>query len=227
MTERQRQQFDLLLNATACDSLACLRSLPEKDVIEASNKLINQMDSTGGGGVLGPVIGYGPAPDGKSIHDIPLAEFNAGTFHREIEGLVLGSMALEGRGTSHDTDQPEHFPINVRQIMPHASDQVVSAIQSLYHPETPAQLAWDWTTDAIFSCNSYNLAKALPNKSRRYVMSTPPAVHGFDEWCKFQSLLYSLEVSHTWVPGSPKGSKKESQANCPRGIRSLFLRGRG
>jgi carboxylesterase type B len=167
-----------------------VRSLPEQAILDASEKLVNQMPSTGGGGVLGPVIGYGPAPDGKSIPDLPLAQFHAGEFHEELEGIIMGSMAYEGMGTSHDTDQPEYFPTMVRQIMPNASDEVVSTIQTLYyHPETPAQLAWDWTTDAIFSCNSYNLANALPGKSRRYVMSTPPATHGQDLWCKFHPSL--------------------------------------
>ncbi|CAG9988634.1 unnamed protein product [Clonostachys byssicola] len=186
VADRQREQFDLLLNVTDCATLKCVRSLPEQAILDASDKLVNQMPSTGGGGVLGPVIGYGPAPDGKSLPDLPLAQFYAGEFHEELEGIIMGSMAYEGMGTSHDTDQPEYFPIMVRQIMPNASDEVVSTIQALYyHPETPAQLAWDWTTDAIFSCNSYNLANALPGKSRRYVMSTPPATHGQDLWYFF------------------------------------------
>jgi carboxylesterase type B len=189
--ERQQTQFGLLLNVTGCTTLKCLRSLPEKAMLAASDRLINQMESTGGGGVLGPILGYGPAPDGGIIPDLPLVMLREGRFHDELEGLVLGSMALEGMTTSHDTDQPGYFPIMVRQILPQASDEVVAAIQALYYrPEAPAQLAWDWTTDAIFSCNAYNLANALPAKSRRYVMSTPPAIHGQDMWCMLFGIVF-------------------------------------
>lgn len=69
----------------------------------------------------------------------------------------------------------------VRQILPNASDETVAEIQSQYdYQDNPARLAWDWTTDAIFGCNGYNLARAFADKSYRYIMSTPPATHGYD-----------------------------------------------
>ena len=137
--------------------------------------MINQVESTGSGGNFGPVIGSGPAPDGDTIPNHPLAFFAEGRFHNELDGLVLGSMALEGKGTSHDTDQPAYFPIMVRQIIPTVSNATVQAIQSLYTwGEDPAQLARDWTTDSIFACNAYNLARAVPHKARRYIMPKPP-----------------------------------------------------
>lgn len=159
-------------------------------MLAVNDKLIKQMPTTSGGGVLGPVIGFGPAPDGNTIPDHPLALFQEGRFHKEIDGLVLGSMALEGKGTSHEEDQPAYFPIMVRQILSTASNETVSAIQSLYDypPDQPEQLAWDWTTDAVFACNAYNLAQAMPETSRRYIMSAPPATHGADQWCKFPSV---------------------------------------
>lgn len=152
--------------------------------------MINQIESTGGGGNFGPIISFGPAPDGDTIPDQPLALFAEGRFHDELDGLVLGSMALEGKGTSHDTDQPAYFPTMVHQIMPTARNAKVKAIESLYTwGKHPAQLAWDWTTDSIFACNAYNLARAMPHKARRYIMSTPPATHGADLWCKFLSSI--------------------------------------
>jgi carboxylesterase type B len=174
----------MVLEAANCTDTACLRSITEEELMAANDIMINQQASTGGGGNFGPVHGFAPAPDGDTIPDHPLALFRQGRFHK-LDHLVLGSMALEGKGMSHDTDQPAYFPVMVRQIMPTASNATVDAIQSLYTWEdNPSQLAWDWTTDAVFACNAYNLARAMPQQSRRYIMTTPPATHGADSWCK-------------------------------------------
>jgi carboxylesterase type B len=185
VSSRQTELFNLVLEAAGCPDVECLRSAPEETIVEVNTKLINEAAPNGGGGNLGPVIGFGPSPDGDALPDMPLALFQEGKFHSELEGLMLGTMAAEGMGLSHDEDQPAYFPIMVRQIMSTASNQTVGEILSLYHPEFPEQLAWDWTTDVVFACNAYNLASALPQKARRYVMSTPPAVHGQDAFCKF------------------------------------------
>lgn len=191
VTQRQTDLYNLVLSAANCISTDCLRSLPEEDMLTVNDILLNQMPTTSGGGVLGPVIGLGPAPDGNTIPDHPLALFQEGRYHSELDALMLGSMALEGKGLSHDDDQPAYFPTMMRQIMPTASNATVSAMQSLYdYPrDQPEQLAWDWTTDAVFACNAYNLANAMPDKSSRYIMSAPPATHGADLWCKRPHVL--------------------------------------
>lgn len=157
-------------------------------MLALNDKVINHMPSEGGGGVLGPVLGFGPAPDGKTIPDLPLALLKKGQFHKDIDRLILGSMAYEGNGTSHDTDMPEDFKFLVRQILPTASDATIKTLQDEYYdPQLPPKTAWDWTTDVVFACNAYNLANALPAKSSRYIMSTPPATHGQDLFCKARS----------------------------------------
>jgi hypothetical protein len=88
-------------------------------------------------------------------------------------------------GTSHDTGLPDYFPILVRQQMPSASNAVVETLQNEYYDASNLpKMAWDWTTDVVFACTANNLANALPNVARRYIMSTPPAVHGQDLECK-------------------------------------------
>lgn len=200
VTERQTELYNLVLSAANCTSTDCLRSLPEEDMLTVNDILLNQMPTTSGGGVLGPVIGFGPAPDGNTVPDHPLALFHEGRYHSDLDSLMLGSMALEGKGLSHDDDQPAYFPTMMRQIMPTASNATVAAMQSLYnyHPDHPEQLAWDWTTDAVFACNAYNLANAMPDRSSRYIMSAPPATHGADLWCKpspmpWRSLMLTIQ----------------------------------
>jgi carboxylesterase type B len=185
VTARQRQLFDMVLAAANCIDLACLRAAPEETMLRVNGLLINQIGGETGGGTLGPVMGFGPAPDGKFIPDIPSALIKQGHMHKELERLVVGTMALEGKGTSHDVGMPDYFPNLVRQVMPTAGNATVQAILDRYYrPGFDRELAWDWTTDAVFACNAYNLASGLPGKTMRYIMSTPPAVHGLDLSCK-------------------------------------------
>ena len=182
---RQRELFNMVLETANCTTLACLRSVPESTLLLVNDRLINQMLSETGGGTLGPVMGFGPAPDGKLIPDIPSALIRQGCMHKELKRLVVGTMALEGKETSHDVGMPGYFRTMVRQMMPTAGNATIQAIlDQYYHPGFEKELAWDWTTDGVFACNAYNLANGLPDKTMRYIMSTPPAVHGQDLSCK-------------------------------------------
>lgn len=139
-----------------------------------------------GGGYYGALVGFGPAPDGKALPDMPLALYKEGRFHKNFKGLIIGTMANEGKTTSHDTGMPDYFPVLVREQLPAATNATVAAIQNEYYdPANPPKMAWDWTTDTVFACNAYNLANALPWLSNRYIMSTPPATHGEDLSCEF------------------------------------------
>ena len=92
---------------------------------------------------------------------------------------------------------PQAFPDLVRRILPTASKATIAAIQAHfpYPLDLPEELAWDWTTAIIFECNAYNLATAYKDKTRRYIMSIPPAVHGEDMTCKPPNVSLSLSVS--------------------------------
>lgn len=186
VTSRQRQLFNLVLSTANTTSLSGLRDLSETELIALNDAMINQMPSEGGGGNLGPILGFGPAPDGKRIPDIPSALIQRGaTHHHDLKGLVLGSMASEGQTTSSDQGMPDAFGALARRTLPGASDETVREVLDLYYtPGMEPQLAWDWTTDVVFACNAFNLARGLPGKVRRYVMSTPPATHGQDLLCK-------------------------------------------
>lgn len=183
--DRQRELFSMVLKAANCTTLSCLRSVPEATLLRVNDRLINKLPSETGGGTLGPVMGFGPAPDGKLIPDIPSALIRQGWMHKSLKRLVVGTMALEGKETSHDVGMPGYFPTIVRQMMPAAGNATIRAIlDQYYHPGFEKELAWDWTTDAVFACNAYNLANGLPDKTLRYIMSTLPAVHGQDLSCK-------------------------------------------
>src|SRR5688572_30643859 len=79
---------------------------------------------------------------------------------------------------------PEFFPYYARQLMPGANNATITKIQAQYdYSDEPARLAWDSTTDVMFAINANNIANAFKNRTRRYIMSTPPATHGLDVNC--------------------------------------------
>lgn len=93
---------------------------------------------------------------------------------------------MQGLGVAHDEGLPEYFLMMIRQIFGTASNETIAEIQSHYDfAGNPAKLAWDWTMDAVFACNAANIAAAYAEKTRRYIFSVPPAVHGQDGLCKF------------------------------------------
>lgn len=51
----------------------------------------------------------------------PAGALGKGQVPLGTDGLVLGSMPLEGKGVSHDTDRPAYFAIKAHQIIPTAS----------------------------------------------------------------------------------------------------------
>lgn len=92
----------------------------------------------------------------------------------------------QGMTTSSDQNMPQAFPELVRRILPTASNATIASIEKHfpYPADLPARLAWDWTTAMVFECNVYNVAKAFKDRTRRYIMSIPPAIHGLDFICK-------------------------------------------
>lgn len=184
---RKTQLFNLVLQAAGCADLACLRSLDEVSMKQVNTKLINDTASTGGGGDTGPVMGFAIYPDGKQVTDAPLKLLRDGKINKSLQRIVVATMANEGMGTSSDSNMPAAFPQLVRRIFPGASNNTAAKIQSMYKykPDLPQQLAWDWTTDAVFACAAFGLAKAMPEKAHVFLNSMPPATHGQDISCKF------------------------------------------
>ncbi|KFY03325.1 hypothetical protein O988_01556 [Pseudogymnoascus sp. VKM F-3808] len=181
-TSRRTKLYEDVLAATNCTSVECLRSISESDLLAANYHLVAEVYSNGGGGDFGPGIGFGPVTDGDYVPDVPAILFDQGRYHKSMRSLIVGTMAEEGMTTSSDQNMPQAFPELVRRILPTASNSTIASIQAHfpYPADLPAKLAWDWTTAMVFECNVYNVAKAFEEKTRRYIMSIPPAIHGQD-----------------------------------------------
>ncbi|OAA51225.1 Carboxylesterase, type B [Beauveria brongniartii RCEF 3172] len=173
---RQAQVFNMVLYASNCSSIECLRGLSETELKAVNHFLINDTRTEGGGGNFGPGIGFGLAPDGKDFSDIPSQLLLDGKMNCGLKRLIVGSMANEGRYVSSDDDMPAAFP-----GLAH------------YRPRVPAQLAWDWTTDVVFACQAYNLANALPDRTNFFINSIGSGAHG-------QDVLYYFYVNQETTP---------------------------
>lgn len=90
---------------------------------------------------------------------------------------------------------PNRFPEIVRANIPNASNETVTKLRDLYSfpSELPEKLAWDYTTDVVWSCTVSNIAEAYSDRARRFVFSVPPATHGLDLSCR--TALFLLEQS--------------------------------
>jgi hypothetical protein len=82
---------------------------------------------------------------------------------------------------------PAAFPGLVRRQIPNVSNEAIATIEARYPypPDMPERLAIDWTTDIVFACNAFNVARAYGDRGRRLLFSVPPASHGSDVPCQY------------------------------------------
>ncbi|KAK2871625.1 hypothetical protein FQN49_002997 [Arthroderma sp. PD_2] len=180
---RRQAVFDSVLQAANCTSVDCLRELPEKDLFKANEYLLVNV-TDGHTGALGPGPGFCPVVDGEYIKDLLPTILSKGEgYNKRVSRVAVSNMALEGLGQAPMDHMPELFPFLVRGTIPHASNETIQKIQSLYEypPDLAVKLGWDWVTDITFACNAYFTAKAYAHKAQRYVMSVPPATHALDQ----------------------------------------------
>ena len=71
-----------------------MRKVPESTIIRANDILVNTHGS-GGGGVFGPSLGFGPVPGDEATPDMPEAMYRQGKYHKELKRLLIGTMANE------------------------------------------------------------------------------------------------------------------------------------
>ena len=177
----------MVLKATDCSSVACVRDASEQDLFNANSYLVVNA-SDGKSGTLGPGSGFAPFVDGDYITDLLPALLTKGRHNRKVKAVVASNMANEGMTQSPPAEvMPGAFPDFVRGTIPGASDETVERITALYRypPDHPEKLGWAWATDVVFACNAHFTAKVYKNRAQRYVMSIPPASHGLDQGCMF------------------------------------------
>lgn len=92
--ERSRPVYEQILNATGCDTVECMRQIPEEKMKNATAYIFSLFPA-GGGGALGPGVGITPLIDGELVSDLPAKAFQEGKFNRNIKSLIVGNTAEE------------------------------------------------------------------------------------------------------------------------------------
>ncbi|KAH7130073.1 lipase [Dendryphion nanum] len=180
--ERSRPVWDLVMNYTKCGNVECLRELGEDKIKRLNSYMLVENVPGPGGGSVGAAPGFTPTVDGELVFELPIKAFEMRKFNNRIKRVVVGHTALEGLGLSSDRSMPERFPEIVRANIPNATNSSIERLLSLYpfSPELPQTLAWQYTTDVVWSCTVGYIADAYKDRTRRFVFSVPPGTHGLD-----------------------------------------------
>lgn len=159
-------QYDQLLNATNCESLACLRSL-DSSVIQAANIAGVAPGQTGL-----PLFPYGPVIDGKLFTDTPHAMLEAGNFSRH-RPLILGSSHTEGTVFAPQANTTDDISMFLKTQYPDLTDADLRRAEAIYAnvpqtylgvaiPESPLYYrAAAIYGDAGYTCPTLNFASEL------------------------------------------------------------------
>lgn len=184
--DRRHELYSRVLSELNCSSIKCLRNVSPATLFDANNYFLSEVPTESGGVTFGPGMGFGPVVDGGYIPDTPTVLFSQGRFHRSLRQAMIANLENEGMGLASDRNMPAAFPDFVRKVLPTASRETIDRIESLfpYPSSTPEKLAWDWLTAIGYACLSKSAAEAYKDRTRRYVMTIPPAIHAQDLACK-------------------------------------------
>lgn len=174
-------QFDLLLNATNCTDVACVRTLPSDSLLKANSDLLFNFNLSEGW--IGPGIGIGgPVPDGDLVPDIPWRLLNESKYQKGVERILVGNPINDGLyATVFPADNWED---ELKFFMATPTPDTVSQLSALY-PQNLTDAFNLLNGDVVFKCHSYFLASAFGTNAYKYYMSIPPATHGQDQFYYF------------------------------------------
>ena len=99
VTERRREMFDAVLDATNCSSLDCLQGASEDELREVNRYLLNDVPGHSGGGNFGPGIGFGPIVDDDLVPDLPVRSSDLSKSLGRLKGIISSNMANEVSGS--------------------------------------------------------------------------------------------------------------------------------
>lgn len=153
-------QYNLLLNATDCNSIKCLRRVSADQLAKASQSTYLTGYAHGEYG-FGDYY-YGPYVDGEIVRQLPSQEFKEGHFtqvallvdHDAYEGYIFSNMS--------ETTKEEEVA-GVRTLFPYAKRSFINQLFDLYpasdYNSTFFQRA-KWFGDFIINCPTYYMAAA-------------------------------------------------------------------
>lgn len=157
------KQYALLLNASDCDSLNCLRTISSATLANATQTTYETGYAAGDYG-FGDFF-YGPYVDGIVIRDLPSREFEAGHFTKVP--LLTDREGYEGVLFSNRTETVmAQETTDLQTLFPYAKQSFFSRLYQLYpdmHFNSTFYQRAQLFGDFIIDCPTYYMATAVSN----------------------------------------------------------------
>ena len=132
---------------------------------------------------------YGPVVDGIFVPALPQILLSAGAFakgvkvmngHNTNEGVYFANPAVR-TDAQLEALLARAWPTMAHDVITYIVKTLYPAIYDGSMPYTsPIERTIFFTTEAMFTCNTNQLARAFGNKTYAYQFEVPPALHGSD-----------------------------------------------
>lgn len=178
---QQENIYQKFLNLTGAKSLADLRALPSKDLIDANARQV-AYDSPWGTFVYGPVV------DGNIAPQLPGQLLAQGRFDKDVR-VMVGHNSNEGAYFTAPLSTDADFQRQLRNAFPFAAQQSLDYVANTLYPpvfdgsqgyKNQFERASLLTAEGVFTCNTEYLSRAYGNETYSYLFAVPPGLHGFD-----------------------------------------------
>ena len=176
-------QYRLLLSASSCNDLQCLRSLDPASLKSAAQQTyVDAYHSSPSLYAFGDFF-YGPSVDGDIIRDLPSNEWKQGHFtkvpllvdHNGYEGYNYGNQSITTAAESQ---------ADLQTLWPAATTSFFDRLYQLYPREAYNSTFWQRQTlfgDFIINCPTYYMASAMADAglpAYKLVFNAGTQLHG-------------------------------------------------
>ena len=175
------RQYELLLSASSCNDIFCLRSLPMATLAIASQETYKTGFAAGDYG-FGDFF-YGPSVDGTIIKDLPSNEFSKGKFAKVP--LMTDREGYEGLIFSNPAEMtPAEESADLKILFPNSGDSFFNQLYKLYPGSDFNSTFYQRVKifgDAIICCLTYNISAAVADSGNpvyKMVFDAGTQVHG-------------------------------------------------
>ena len=132
---------------------------------------------------------YGPAVDGVFLPALPQVLLNAGAFAKDVK-VMVGHNTNEGVYFANPSIQTDaQLEAALAAAYPGIAEEVLTYITKTLYPATydgsmpytnPVERIVFFVTEAMFTCNTYQVSRAFEGHTYAYEFEVPPALHGND-----------------------------------------------
>jgi carboxylesterase type B len=226
------KNFKVFAVAAGCPNqeLDCLRSKSVSVVNRAQQKVVV--------GVPDGSFGFGPAPDGAMVRQLPQLELLTGNYWKGIDSLIVSHMTREADNFISKDPKRASDAYFMNMVNEHFNNNTdVSKALKRQLPlakfQTPRDRMIQYAQDAVFVCNTRFISQAYQNKTYNFVME---GVHGRDVFANFyskggmaervladtigssQAFKFQRYITSMIRSGNPNTFRSEGSPEWPKGV---------